>query len=289
MIKDVVIEVVRGRVVFSCPHCLIADVFSADIIAGISGVNTAVKCPRCSYMVSINKPKIEAGVAQLVSRDPFLKNPLEVKSAGPPPPPVKETPPTEQPARPAAKDVPAAPVAPTHPLPPREAPAAPGPARPTPPPIQFEKLDADYVIQRVHGDRGTPMPSVVGLADLILVVDREDSFRDDIWIIFSDIARVEGYHGAMGAAQYIKKRKDEITIIMMEVNLGDGSCFSVMDALKDSGAEKIPTIVAYADKGELDIINRGVSSYPQVRAVVQKEELVKKMIELSIKIVKKGE
>jgi hypothetical protein len=146
------------------------------------------------------------------------------------------------------------------------------------------------VIQRVHGDRGTPMPSVVGLADLILVVDREDSFRDDIWIIFSDIARVEGYRGAMGAAQYIKKRKDEITIIMMEVNLGDGSCFSVLDALRDgSGAEKIPTIVAYADKGELDIIKRGVSSYPQIKAVVQKEELVKKMIELSIKIVKKKE
>ena len=53
-------------------------------------------------------------------------------------------------------------------------------------------------MHRVHGERGTPMPSTVGLTDLILVVDLEDSFRDDIWIIFSDIARVEGYRGAHG-------------------------------------------------------------------------------------------
>jgi DNA-binding NtrC family response regulator len=143
-------------------------------------------------------------------------------------------------------------------------------------------------MQRVHGDRGTPMPSAVGLTDLILVVDLEDSFRDDIWITFSDIARVEGYRGAQGAADYIKERAEEITIMMMDLDLGDGSCFEVLDSLKKDGkAGAIPTIVTYVDKSQYEVVKRGLGSYPQVKFCIQKEDFIKKMIELSIKIVKK--
>jgi GT2 family glycosyltransferase len=142
-------------------------------------------------------------------------------------------------------------------------------------------------MKQVHGEEGTPMPPAVGLTDLILVVDLEDSFRDDIWITFSDIARVEGYRGAMGAAQYIKKRAGEITIMMMDMNLGDGSCFSVLDALRDDNrAGAIPTIVTYMDQKEYEVVRRGLPSYSQIKFCIQKEEFIKKMIELSIKIVR---
>jgi len=265
MIKDVVIELVRGRIVFSCPHCLVNDVFSPETVTGASNTITALKCPRCSYMVSLNRTKIEAAVAGIIADDPLVKNPIEqTKAQEARPLPAEHTA-----AAPPAKKPPAHPQSSTH------------------RPPAFEKLPADYVMQRVHGDRGTPMPSAVGLADLILVVDKEDSFRDDIWITFSDIARVEGFRGAAGAAQYIKKRAGEITIMMMDLDLGDGSCFSVLDALLDDGrAAVIPTVVTYVDTAQHDIIKKGLYSYPQVKFFIQKEEFIKKMIELSIKIVK---
>ena len=75
--------------------------------------------------------------------------------------------------------------------------------------------------------------------------------------------------------------------MMMDMNLGDGSCFSVLDALRDDGrAGAIPTIVTYVDRNQHEIIRKGLASYPQVKFFIQKEELIKKMIELSIKIVK---
>lgn len=278
MIKDVVIELVRGRIVFSCPHCLAGDVFAPETVTGTSSAITALKCPRCSYMVSLNRGKIEAAVAGIIAKDPLAKNPLEQPKAEEPPPPEPK------PAGPTAvKPVPAVPKAP-------DAPAARKPAAAVvrhPRPALIEKLPADYAIQRVHGDRGTPMPSAVGLTDLILVVDQEDSFRDDIWITFSDIARVEGYRGAKGAADYIKKRSGEITIMMMDMDLGDGSCFEVLDALKGDGkAGAIPTIITFTDKSQYEQIKKGLPGYPQVKFFIQKEEFIKKMIELSIKIVK---
>lgn len=275
MIKDVVIELVRGRIVFSCPHCLAGDVFSPETVAGTSSAITAVKCPRCSYMVSLNRARIEAAVADIIADDPLAKNPFEQTkavepAAGEPQPP----PPPAEPKKPPA------PAGPAVKVPPAQRPAGPQPPAP-------EKLRADYVMHRVHGERGTPMPSAVGLTDLILVVDLEDSFRDDIWITFSDIARVEGYRGAMGAAQYIKKRAGEITIMMMDLDLGDGSCFSVLDALRDDdSAAAIPAIITYIDRNQHEIIKKGLRSYPQVKFFIQKEEFIKKMIELSIKIVK---
>jgi hypothetical protein len=272
MIKDVVIELVRGRIVFSCPHCLQGDVFTPETVTGTSSAITAVKCPRCSYMVSFNRAKIEAAVAGIIADNPLANDPLERAKAGP------QGAAAPQPARSPAE--PKAPPAPSEKQPPVHRPAD----------HKFpasEKLPADYVMQRVHGKQGTPMPSAVGLVDLILVVDKEDSFRDDIWITFSDIARVEGYRGASGAAQYIKKRAGEITIMMMDMDLGDGSCFSVLDALRDDDrAGAIPAIVTYIDSNQYEIIKKGMAGYPQVRFFIQKEEFIKKMIELSIKIVK---
>jgi hypothetical protein len=275
MIKDIVTELVRGRIVFSCPHCLVGDVFSPETVAGAKGHITALKCPRCSYMVSLNRAKIEAAVAKIVADDPLVKNPFDGMKTEHPAAPGPEPP------RPTAQAGPA--PAPTG----QGTPARPQAARRVWADEADEKLPADYAIQRVHGERGTPMPSAVGLTDLILVVDKEDSFRDDIWITFSDIARVEGYRGASGAGQYIKKRADEITIMMMDLDLGDGSCFSVLDVLRDDDrVNAIPTIVTYIDKSQYDIIKKGLASYPQVKFFIQKEEFIKKMIELSIKIVK---
>ncbi len=77
MIKDVVIELVRGRIVFSCPHCLAGDVFPPETVAGISRAITALTCPRCSYMVSLNKSKIDAAIGTIMAGDPLVKNPLE--------------------------------------------------------------------------------------------------------------------------------------------------------------------------------------------------------------------
>jgi CheY-like chemotaxis protein len=269
MIKDVVIELVRGRIVFSCPHCLQSDVFSPETVAGISRAITAVTCPQCSYMVSLNKSKIEAAVDTIIGEDPLVKNPLEQEKAEP-------SAAAPQPAHVGPKE-PGAPVA--------KKPTAPRPDSLLP--TTFEKLPADYVMQRVHGQRGTPMPSAVGLTDLILVVDQEDSFRDDIWITFSDIARVEGYRGARGAADYIRKRSGEVTIMMMDMDLGDGNCFEVLDELKgDGSSSSIPTIVTYINRNQYEIAQRGLASYPQVKFCIQKEEFIKKMIELSIKIVR---
>lgn len=289
MIKDVVIELHRGRIVFSCPHCLVGDVFPPETVVGTKSAITALKCPRCSYMVSVNRAKIEAAVAAITSADPLVKDPFA--EASPKTPAAADGPGVS----PAERDTPpAAPIPSGATVPAGTAVAAPtapkggGTQRPAGPhPPAQGKLPADYVLQRVHGERGTPMPSIVGLTDLILVVDKEDSFRDDIWITFSDIARVEGYRGASGAAQYIKKRAGEITIMMMDLDLGDGSCFSVLDVLRDDGtAAAIPTIVTFVDKNQHEIIKRGLAGYPQVKFFIQKEEFIKKMIELSIKIVK---
>ncbi|MBN2224575.1 MAG: hypothetical protein JW765_07880 [Deltaproteobacteria bacterium] len=269
MIKDVVIELVRGQIVFSCPHCLQGDVFSPETVAGISRSITAVTCPRCSYMVSLNKSKIEAAVGTIIGENPLVKDPLKQMKAGP-----SAAVPQPPPAGPKEHHAPAT-----------KKPTASRPDSPLP--ATFEKLPADYVMQRVHGERGTPMPSDVGLMDLILVVDQEDSFRDDIWITFSDIARVEGYRGARGAADYIRKRSREVTIMMMDMDLGDGNCFEVLDELKgDGSAGGIPTIVTYVNRNQNEIAQRGLASYPQVKFCIQKEEFIKKMIELSIKIVR---
>jgi hypothetical protein len=272
MIKDVVIEVVRGKIVFSCPHCLGQDVFPSRTVAGVSSAITALKCPKCSYMVSVNRSKIEAAVGTIISDDPLVENPLEQEK------PIKAPAPAEPPPEPPKPTQTAGSVGPA---------AHPHPHTPVMT-VVVERLPADYAIQRVHGERGTPMPSTVGLKDLILVVDQEDSFRDDIWITFSDIARVEGYRGAAGAADYIKKRAGEITIMMMDLDLGDGSCFEVLDALKGNGkAGEIPTIVTFVDAGQYEAVGKAPANYPQVKFYIQKEEFIKKMIELSIKIVKK--
>jgi hypothetical protein len=62
----------------------------------------------------------------------------------------------------------------------------------------------------------------------------------------------------------------------------------VLDALKADGrASGIPTIVAYTNISQYEAIKKGIPKNPQVKAFIQKEELIKKLIELSIKIVKK--
>lgn len=118
--------------------------------------------------------------------------------------------------------------------------------------------------------------------DLILVLDYEESFREDVRVIFSGIANVKAHGASLGAVRFIKMHLGHITLIIMDVYLGDGTCFDVLERLKDDEeATKVPVIVVSSSKEDEKMIKESLSSYPQVKFIIQKEGLMKKMIELS--------
>ncbi len=121
--------------------------------------------------------------------------------------------------------------------------------------------------------------------DMVLMVDYEETFREAVTMIFSNIARVEAYGGGIGAADYIKKHESEIKLIIMDLNLGDEYCLKVLDGIKDNEeASKIPVIVV-CSKGEDEEKVRGrLPNYPQIGSIYLKKDLIKKLRELISKL-----
>lgn len=227
MIKDVDIEVKKGRVVFSCPSCETPDAFSPEKVKKKTRITkVALKCPHCDAMATFNLPKIEAAISELISRDPRLEN-LLIKETG----------------------------------------------------------DEDLVDEKIVGTPLPPDQIMRPKGDIILVVDYEETFREAVRIIFSDIGRVEAYGGCRGASDYIKKHEPEINIIIMDFDLGDDYCLKVLDEIKDDEeASKIPVIVVCPKKEDEEKVRGRLPIYPQIRFIYQKKNLIKKLKELVAKL-----
>ena len=125
--------------------------------------------------------------------------------------------------------------------------------------------------------------------DTIIVIDCEQVFREDIKVVFSEIAGVEAFDGSKGASDFIKKNSERTLLIIIDVFLGDTSCMTVLDEIEgDDSASKIPIIVFYTSREDEDVIKDMLSQYKQVKFIIHKEDLMKKLIELSMKLPKKG-
>jgi CheY-like chemotaxis protein/uncharacterized C2H2 Zn-finger protein len=127
-------------------------------------------------------------------------------------------------------------------------------------------------------DEETPIPE----GGLILVLDHEESLRYDIKEVFSGIANVEAHGASLGAVRFIRKWLGFVTLILMDVFLGDGTCFDVLDRLKaERATSTIPVIVVSRSEEDTKIIKKSLSFYPQLKFVIQREDLVKKLTGLS--------
>ena len=119
--------------------------------------------------------------------------------------------------------------------------------------------------------------------DTILVLDFEDTFIEDVKVVFAGIANIESHGASLGAVKFIKDgMMKNAKLILMDVFLGDGTCFDVLDRLKDSEqASAIPVIIVSTTKDDEKMVKGVVPAYPQVKFVIQKEDLMKKLIGIS--------
>ena len=118
--------------------------------------------------------------------------------------------------------------------------------------------------------------------DAILVLDFEDSFISDVKVVFDGIANVKSHGASLGAVKFIKDDMENAKLILMDVFLGDGTCFDVLERLKDNErASSIPVILVSTTEDDEKMIKKTVSGYPQVKFVIQKENLMKKLINIS--------
>ena len=125
--------------------------------------------------------------------------------------------------------------------------------------------------------------------DLILVVDSEETYRADIEKIFSGIAVVEAFGGAQGADAFIVGRAESTTLVIMDVYLGDGTFMDVLNAVKpDDRSSQVPVILVYPIRKDKPVIEEMAKQYPQVKRIIHKEDLLKRLSELSEKLPKKG-
>lgn len=125
--------------------------------------------------------------------------------------------------------------------------------------------------------------------DLIVVVDSEETYRADIEKIFSGIAVVEAFGGAQGADKFILERAEATTLVIMDVYLGDGTFMDILNAVKwDDHSSKVPVILVYPIRKDKPVIEEMAKQYPQVKRIIHKEDLLKRLTELSEKLPKKG-
>ncbi|MBN1574355.1 MAG: hypothetical protein JW984_14240 [Deltaproteobacteria bacterium] len=118
--------------------------------------------------------------------------------------------------------------------------------------------------------------------EAILVLDFEDSFINDVKVVFAGIANVKSHGASLGAVKFIKDDMENAKLILMDVFLGDGTCFDVLERLKDNKqASSIPVILVSTTEDDEKMIKKTVSGYPQVKFVIQKENLMKKLINIS--------
>jgi CheY-like chemotaxis protein len=222
MIKDVLIDVRNGSIIFSCPYCKGPGVFPIEMVRGLFGKNSSRECPLCGSMAAFDSVKIEGTLRLLIADNPKLVNPLESEmEAAIKPKPAKE-----------------------------------------------DEL-------KLGGN-------------LILVLDREETYREDIKKIFSGLSDVEAYGGCKGAADFIKERAGRTTIMIMDVFLGDGIFIEVLDGIKDDDkASKIPVIIVHPARKDRPVIEQMSYPYSQIKRIVYKDSLLGRLEEISSKIPKK--
>jgi CheY-like chemotaxis protein len=246
MLKDAIVEVKSGRILFACPSCGLTDGFPPEVVQGVSWKNAVLKCHLCSALVVFNIPKIETAIKGFIGQNPALKNPLTYDFS---------------------QDVNRDAQAAIDRLIKKRAEEE-----------RFEEAEFIPVFDDEEEQEG----------DQIIVIDYEETFRDELREIFKEIAVIKAYRGSRGAPQYIKKRGENITLIIMDVFLGDGTCFEVLDRLRgDERASKVPVIIVYSTREDAEIIKRSLSSYPQVKFTFLKKNLLKKLEILSEKMPKK--
>ena len=225
MSTDVVIEIVNGGFVFSCPFCKGSGVFGIDLIKENFGKAVIKNCPNCSADVTLDSLKIEGTIMLFTAGNPNLKNPLKEEIEK-----LQSTPSTADPE------------------------------------IEVKMEEGDF----------------------ILVVDREKKYREEISQIFSSLAKVDAYDGSDGAERFIMDRADSSTLIIMDVFLGNSTFIDVLNGIKDDKrASNIPIIIVYPKKKDKPIIERMTSNYPQIKRIVLKEDLLKKLNEFTKKFMQK--
>lgn len=228
MVKDVLIDVKDGLIIFSCPYCRGPGVFLIDMVKGLFGKNTASRCPLCGSMTAFDSAKIEGTLRLLTAGDPKLENPLE-----------------------------------------SEIEAAINPKTAT------DKGEAARKDELKLG------------GDLILVLDREETYREDIRKIFSGLSKVEAYGGCKGAAEFIKERANKTTLMIMDVFLGDGTFIEVLNGIKDDEkASKIPIIIVHPARKDRPVIEQMSYPYSQIKRIIYKDSLLERLEEISSKIPK---
>jgi hypothetical protein len=125
--------------------------------------------------------------------------------------------------------------------------------------------------------------------DVIVVIDSDESFRKDIATIFEGLARVEAYGGSEGAAEFIITHAKQAILMILDVYLGDGTFMDVLGGIKgNEKAAKISTIVVHPTRKDRVIIEQMVLPYVQVKRIIHKDDLLKRLTELADKFPKKG-
>ena len=125
--------------------------------------------------------------------------------------------------------------------------------------------------------------------DVIVVIDSDESFRTDIGTIFEGLARVEAYGGSKGAAEFIISNAKQAILLILDVYLGDGTFIDILGGIKeDKKAAKISTIVVHPTRKDRVIIEQMVLPFPQVKRIIHKDDLLKRLTELAEKFPSKG-
>jgi hypothetical protein len=125
--------------------------------------------------------------------------------------------------------------------------------------------------------------------DVIVVIDSDESFRTDIGTIFEGLAHVEAYGGSNGAAEFINEHAKGAILMILDVYLGDGTFIDVLGAIKaNEKAAKISTILVHPTRKDRVIIEQMVLPFPQVKRIIHKDDLLKRLAELAEKFPKKG-
>ena len=125
--------------------------------------------------------------------------------------------------------------------------------------------------------------------DVIVVIDSDETFRKDISTIFEGLARVEAYGGCQGAAEFIITHAKQAILVILDVYLGDGTFMDVLSGLKaDEKAARISTIVVHPTRKDRVIIEQMVLPFAQIKRIIHKDELLKRLTELADRFPTKG-
>ncbi|MBN2224576.1 MAG: hypothetical protein JW765_07885 [Deltaproteobacteria bacterium] len=125
--------------------------------------------------------------------------------------------------------------------------------------------------------------------DVIVVIDSDESFRTDIGTIFEGLARVEAYGGSKGAAEFIVSHAQGAILMIIDVYLGDGTFIDILGAIKaNEKAAGISTILVHPTRKDRVIIEQMVLPFPQVKRIIHKDDLLKRLAEVADKFPGRG-